>query len=81
MTCHNYSSENVTLFVCDRLVRATARCKCGARTTKLCDYLLTGAKAGSTCDRPLCARCATSVGDNLDLCEAHVRMTKKSEEG
>lgn len=46
------------------------------RHTKLCDFALTGKKAGQTCDAPLCDRCATRVGPNRDYCPAHARAAK-----
>ena len=52
-------------------------CKCGRRSTKLCDYPLRGKKQGKTCDAPLCDRCATSVGKNLDYCCVHAEIAKK----
>ena len=42
---------------------------CHARLhSKLCDYP-TG--KGKTCDRKMCDRCATSVGEDLDYCPTH----------
>lgn len=48
---------------------------CGAKADPiiLCDWKLTGAKAGKTCDAPSCRSCATSVGDDKDLCPPHAR--------
>lgn len=50
------------------------RCKCGKRATKACDYKLKGRLIGKTCDALLCDRCATSAGEDLDLCPVHARM-------
>ncbi len=55
----------------------TQKCKCGNPSTRLCDHKLTGSKAGSTCDAPLCGQCATRIGPNLDLCPAHARAVVK----
>jgi hypothetical protein len=46
---------------------------CGAVATIQCDWKLTGRKKAKTCDRWLCAGCATSVGENKDLCPPHAR--------
>lgn len=46
--------------------------------TKLCDYALTGKRAGSTCDRKLCDACAVSLGSDRDHCPAHARITSMS---
>lgn len=50
---------------------------CGGRATKLCDYPLRGSKEGQTCDRPLCARHAKSIGPGIDYCPAHARLAEK----
>lgn len=66
-------APGITMFSCSR--RETNPCSsCGARSTKLCDFPLTGAKGGTTCDRPLCSRCASTVGKDRDYCPAHARM-------
>ena len=57
--------------------RQPPRCKCGRPSTLLCDYPLTGAKAGKTCDRPLCTHCATEVGPGRHLCPAHAKMSPR----
>lgn len=46
---------------------------CGRPSSKLCDFPLTGGKAGKTCDRPLCVRCAVHVGTDSDFCPSHPR--------
>jgi hypothetical protein len=57
------------------------RCKCGRRMTRLCDFALSGKKAGKTCDAPLCDSCAVRVGPDRDLCGAHAAHEKKTAEG
>lgn len=56
-----------------------ARCTvCKSRpATKLCDFALSGSKAGQTCDRAMCERCAAHAGRNLDYCPAHAELVKK----
>lgn len=50
------------------------RCvNCGAATDRVCDWKLTGPKAGKTCDRPVCAKCSTRPAADKDLCPAHAR--------
>lgn len=63
-------------WACSRDQRQPRCAVCGAPSTKLCDQPLTGPKAGKTCDRPLCARCAVHVGPDRDLCPAHARLEK-----
>jgi hypothetical protein len=58
------------------------RCRwCGAPHTKLCDFKLSGKKAGQTCDAPMCDRCATRMGevagDTVDYCPPHARLAKE----
>lgn len=43
-------------------------CPCGKRATRLCDWPVA---SGVTCDASLCARCATRVGGDVDLCARH----------
>lgn len=77
MTCTPFRSSDgkISGWVCSR--GPVTRCKCGRRSTKLCDYKLSGSKAGKTCDAPLCTRCATIMGQNLDYCPAHARASVK----
>lgn len=53
--------------------RGAIRCECGSASSKLCDFPLKGAKAGKTCDRRICGRCAVVMGPNKDYCPAHAR--------
>jgi hypothetical protein len=46
---------------------------CGRPGGKLCDPAQ-GGKAGQTCDRSLCARCAVHRAPDTDYCPAHARM-------
>lgn len=61
------------MIICSRGSRQP-RCRCGAPSTKLCDFPLTGEKTGKTCDRPLCDRCTVSAGPDLDYCEPHAKL-------
>ncbi len=56
------------------------RCKCGRRSTRLCDWKVASKRSG-TCDAPLCANCSTMPADDKDLCAEHARefQTWKSE--
>jgi hypothetical protein len=70
-------------WACTRGQRAKPCRQCGRPSTKLCDYPLRGAKAGKTCDVPMCSRCATTVGrsgsDTIDYCRVHAEMRAKSQ--
>ena len=47
-------------------------CKyCGRISSKLCDFKLTGSKAGKTCDAPMCEKCAHYVEPDKDYCKPH----------
>ncbi len=61
---------------CSRGQRQRAPCDvCKERPhTKLCDYPLSGKKAGATCSRKLCDRCAKQAGLNVDLCPPHAKL-------
>lgn len=52
--------------------------KCGRVATRQCDWALTGKKKGKTCDRWLCATCATRIGPNTDLCPPHARKREEA---
>lgn len=57
-------------------------CKaCGARATKLCDFPLSGAKAGKTCDADICDRCATRIDTDVDYCPPHARLARSDSGG
>lgn len=46
------------------------QCACGRLSAYQCDALSSGHRSG-TCDRHLCAQCATVVGPDRHLCSAH----------
>lgn len=69
MTCERIPLKNGVIFICSRTPAVKKRCKCGAIAVKLCDYPLRGKKAGQTCDRPLCAKCATQLDTVCDMTE------------
>jgi len=55
--------------------RRTTRCKyCGQPSTKLCDFKVA---RKATCDTPLCDRCATSGGSNIDYCRPHAKLVQQ----
>jgi len=59
--------------ICSR----TQRCKCGRRSTKLCDWKV----PGGTCDAPLCERCTTVPAPEKDLCPKHAAEWAKRNGG
>jgi hypothetical protein len=62
--------------VCGR--RTTTPCKyCHAPHTKLCDYPVERKGKAGTCDIPMCDRCATRGGTNIDYCQAHAKMVRR----
>jgi len=62
-------------YVCTRTPKHLELCECcGNPASKLCDFPLSGSRAGETCDRKLCSDCATEVDatrlpERLDLGE------------
>jgi len=78
MPCKPFDLGNgVTGVVCSRGQRAK-RCAiegCGKPAPYLCDFPLTGAKAGKTCDRPMCESHRRTQGrkgkDTVDYCPSH----------
>ena len=73
MRCTRYAVPGGVAIVCSARERQKP-CSCGRRATALCDYPLTGAKAGKTCDKPLCDSCRVRVGVDEDRCPAHHRL-------
>ena len=71
--------DGTMAFICTRGNRSKPCAICGRPHTKLCDYPLHGAKAGKTCDRPLCERCAVHQEPDVDFCPTHAAMM--TEEG
>lgn len=49
---------------------------CGKDAVALCDWPLTGAKVGKTCDKKLCEGCRVRVGSDKDYCRAHAELAK-----
>jgi hypothetical protein len=82
MSCQLLSSPRVDIVICSR--GQSERCSsCGnyTRTPRRCDFRLGGAKAGRTCDRLICERCAVRVGNSEDLCPPHARVKASSDGG
>lgn len=79
MTCRTVDLGNgYTAIVCDR-GRKPAKCTaCKERPhSRLCDFPLTGDKAGKTCSVRLCDRCAVRAvrdGKEVDYCPPHARI-------
>lgn len=72
------SSDGAFELAC-RIARGAPLCKCGNRSTHLCDYPLRGSKAGQTCSARLCASCAVRVAPNADYCRPHVRLANQED--
>ena len=76
MTCRNVKlAKGTTAIVCTRGQRKR-RCRCGETATLLCDFVLYPMPMSNppkplTCDKPLCRRCAVSVGPDRDHCPDH----------
>jgi hypothetical protein len=71
MPCYAFKIGNATGFICTPRERSKPCKYCGRPSSKLCDYPLRGAKAGKTCDIPMCDRCATHIDPDSDYCKAH----------
>lgn len=81
MTCTPIRLEGGGVaIVCSRgtsRARACAFCGTSTRDYLLCDFPLRGKKAGATCSKPACKRCATSIGPDKDLCPPHARYARE----
>jgi RNA polymerase subunit RPABC4/transcription elongation factor Spt4 len=74
MPCYSFKIGNATGFICMGGPRRKACVHCGRLSDKLCDFPLSGAKAGQTCDRPICTHCATHIPPDTDYCRQHAEM-------
>ncbi len=75
MPCeHRDLGNGAHAIICSRASRPKPCSVCGRPGGKLCDFPLKGEKAGKTCDRSLCARCATHVEPDTDYCPAHAKL-------
>jgi hypothetical protein len=72
MTCEHVSFPGGSAIVCSGR-RARTRCRCGNKATLLCDWKVTTRRPSGTCDKPICARCATSPAPDKDLCPDHAK--------
>jgi hypothetical protein len=70
-------SEHVGTIICRRETRTCQAHR--RRATKLCDFKLSGARQGQTCDAPLCDACAVSQGKGIDYCPPHARFVHRNE--
>ncbi len=64
-------------FACSRTIGGRQICDeagCGRAMRFLCDWRLTGKKAGQTCDRKVCVAHAREVADDKHLCPVHQTM-------
>lgn len=71
-------------FACSRGGQKAKCVECGRNADRLCDWKLSGAKKGKTCDRALCEKCAVkprltdgTIAKDKDLCPAHGRQWEK----
>lgn len=88
MPCQRFKYGDIEGFVCSRgdreKPRVCAVCKLHP-ATRLCDYPMPRRKSG-TCDKPLCADCASSGavrrldGDTFDLCPKHAQQAADPEQ-
>lgn len=77
MTCESIHLGNGVSFIGCGPKKKPKPCEtCGEASSKLCDYKLTGKRAGKTCGAAICARCAVSIGPDEDLCPTHDRFVK-----
>jgi hypothetical protein len=80
VTCTWIKVPGGMAIVCDRGRKPRAKCTaCKDRPhTKLCDFPLTGDRAGKTCSVRLCDRCAVEAGPDLDYCPPHAKVAQTS---
>jgi hypothetical protein len=84
MTCKVVAAgPGMTVIVCSRGSRqkhcSTAGCR--GYEVALCDYPLTGGKAGETCSRSICPSCRRPQSPGIDFCPVHHAIKKASKAG
>lgn len=82
MACRVIKGNNGEIIIaCSRGERAPLCTDCKSRRATIrCDFELRGALKGRTCDRWLCSKCATKVGENRHLCRPHSKWAEPEEE-
>lgn len=82
MVCTVIRGENGEIIIaCSRGKRAQVCEDCKSRRATIrCDFELRGALKGKTCDRWLCSKCSTKVGENRHLCRAHSKWADSEKE-
>lgn len=72
--------STVTAIVCGR--RDTKPCVvCHGRAAFLCDFPLTGPRAGDTCSRAICSKHTFRPAPQTDYCPAHAEMHRQCQAG
>ena len=79
LPCHHIEIGGAKAIICTRGERRKKCRDCGKPCTKLCDFKLSGAKEGKTCDRPMCDAHAVVQSLGIDFCLAHDRITKQKQ--
>ncbi len=75
--------EGVTFIVCGRDRKPRCACSsCGShRVLRACAYALRGARAGASCERLVCERCAVTTHTHSGgtvYCPAHARLVARA---
>lgn len=55
------------------------RCACGQAASIQCDGPSRRTSGRGTCDKHLCARCATEIGPDRHLCSTHAQAVQQRE--
>lgn len=79
MSCRIITSGDVTIIACGRGRQERRRCDtpgCSGRAVALCDWPLSGPKAGKTCSRAMCAQCRRPQEPEVDYCRTHHDQAK-----
>ena len=81
MPCTTIPTDQGYTIICRRSTPSPRCVVCGTwRQITLCDFPLTGPKAGQTCDRPVCATHATHAEPDTDYCPSHARVLAEQQE-
>lgn len=75
MPCTPFTINGVSGILCTRTRRP--RCVCGLPSAYQCDA--PSQRKSGTCDRHLCAGCATEVGPDKHLCRTHAAEQQRQD--
>lgn len=76
MACEKIQFADGNFAIVCGVRRPKRYCSCGKPADFLCDFPLSGKKAGKTCDKPVCKTCRLHISPDKDYCRVHAAMAE-----